>query len=114
MFLGVSRIEQAVDTVRLVGMRRGRPEESVVAAGRYDPETGRFSLPLNGNIFEFSRETVHRVTCAARSLPLRFKDRGVAVASDLMKLCTKYLEAVPAERRYYLWNLHAALYQPDL
>jgi CubicO group peptidase (beta-lactamase class C family) len=57
VFLGVSRIEQAVDTVRLVGMRRGRPEESVVAAGRYDPETGRFSLPLNGNIFEFSRET---------------------------------------------------------
>jgi CubicO group peptidase (beta-lactamase class C family) len=57
VFLGVSRIEQDGDTVRLVGTRRGQKEESVIAAGRRDPETGTFSLPLFGSTFDFARKT---------------------------------------------------------
>lgn len=56
VFLGVSRIEQEGDTVRLVGTRRGQQEESVVATGRRDPESGTFSLPLPWNTFDFARE----------------------------------------------------------
>jgi CubicO group peptidase (beta-lactamase class C family) len=56
LFLGVSRIEQDGHTVRLIGTRRGQAEESVIATGRRDPETDRFSLFLNGNTFEFARE----------------------------------------------------------
>ena len=57
VFLGVSRIEQNGDTIRLVGKRRGQQEESVIATGRRDPETGRFSIVLFGSTFEFARET---------------------------------------------------------
>ena len=57
MFLGVSRIEQDGDVVRLVGTRRGQDEESVVATGARDPDTGTLSLPLFGSTFDFARET---------------------------------------------------------
>lgn len=57
VFLGVSRIEQDGDTVRLVGTRRGQKQESVVATGRRDPEADTFSLPLFGSTFDFTRET---------------------------------------------------------
>jgi CubicO group peptidase (beta-lactamase class C family) len=57
VFLGVSRIEQEGDTVRLAGTRRGQQEESVIATGRRDPESGAFSLPLFGRTFDFARET---------------------------------------------------------
>ena len=40
VFLGVSRIEQDGDTVRLLGTRRGQQKESVIATGPRDPETG--------------------------------------------------------------------------
>jgi len=56
VFLGVSRIEQDGDTIRLLGTRRGQKEESVVATGRRDSETGTFSLPLPWNTFDFARE----------------------------------------------------------
>jgi CubicO group peptidase (beta-lactamase class C family) len=56
LFLGVSRIEQDGDTIRLVGTRRGQAEESVIATGRRDPETDTFSLRLYGNTFDFARE----------------------------------------------------------
>jgi hypothetical protein len=57
VFLGVSRIEQDGDAVRLFGTPRGQDAERVIATGPRDPETGRFSLPLNGRTFEFARDT---------------------------------------------------------
>jgi CubicO group peptidase (beta-lactamase class C family) len=57
VFLGVSRIEQDGDTVRLLATRDGQQEERVVASGRRDPESGTFSLPLPRGTFNFARET---------------------------------------------------------
>jgi CubicO group peptidase (beta-lactamase class C family) len=56
VFMGVSRIEQDGDTVRLLGTRRGQQDESVVTTGRRDPESGTLSLPF-GSTFDFARET---------------------------------------------------------
>ena len=56
VFLGVTRIEQDGDIVRLFGMRRGQDKESVVAIGRSNLEEDTFSLSLNGNAFNFARE----------------------------------------------------------
>ena len=56
VFLGVSRIEQDGDVVRLVGAR-GQDQENVIASGRRDPESGTFSLPLPWGTFDFARET---------------------------------------------------------
>lgn len=55
-FIPVARIENDGDTVRLIGTRRGAKEESVLAAGRRDSETGGFSLPINGRTFDFERD----------------------------------------------------------
>jgi CubicO group peptidase (beta-lactamase class C family) len=68
VFLGVSRIEQVGDTVRLVGTRGGQAE-TVVATGPRDPETGRFSLRLNGNTVDFARETAVSSPFYARGNP---------------------------------------------
>jgi CubicO group peptidase (beta-lactamase class C family) len=57
VFLGVSRIEQVGDTVRLVGTPRGQKQETVIATGRRDLEAGTFSLPLPWSTFDFARET---------------------------------------------------------
>jgi CubicO group peptidase (beta-lactamase class C family) len=57
IFLGVSRIEPDGEVVRLVGTRRGRKEESVIATGRRDTDSGGFSLPLYGQSFDFQRDT---------------------------------------------------------
>ena len=40
LFLGVSRIEQEGDSIRLIGTRRGQEKESVIATGSFDPEAG--------------------------------------------------------------------------
>jgi CubicO group peptidase (beta-lactamase class C family) len=56
VFLGVSRIEQVGDTIRLVGTPRGQKEETVIASGRRDLETGTLSLPLPWSTFDFARE----------------------------------------------------------
>jgi CubicO group peptidase (beta-lactamase class C family) len=69
LFLGVSRIEQDGATVRLVGTPRGQTEESVIATGRRDPETGTFSLPLGGNTFDFARESVRSSPFYTRGNP---------------------------------------------
>jgi CubicO group peptidase (beta-lactamase class C family) len=69
LFLGVSRIEQDGDTIRLLGTRRGQQQETVVATGRRDPETGTFSLPLSGRTFDFARETDRSSPFYARSNP---------------------------------------------
>ena len=57
IFLGVSRIEQDGDNIRLVGTRRGQRQESVVASGRRDAETDTFSIPIFGSTFDFRRDT---------------------------------------------------------
>lgn len=57
VFLGVSRIEQDGETVRLLGTRRGQQQESVVASGRRDGGTGAFNLSLYGRTFDFARDT---------------------------------------------------------
>jgi CubicO group peptidase (beta-lactamase class C family) len=57
IFLGVSRIEQDGEAIRLVGTRRGQTAESVVATGTRDPETGDFSIPIFGTNFDFERDT---------------------------------------------------------
>src|SRR5688572_4221070 len=57
LFLGVSLIERDGDVLRLIGTRRGQKEESVIASGRRDPESGKFSLPLPWSTFDFARET---------------------------------------------------------
>ena len=56
VFLGASRIEQDGDTIRLIGTPRGQEKESVIASGRRDSETGRFSLPLPWGTFDFARD----------------------------------------------------------
>jgi CubicO group peptidase (beta-lactamase class C family) len=56
LFMGVSRIEQEGDAIRLLGARRGESEERVIVTGRRDPESGRFTLPLRGSSFDFLRD----------------------------------------------------------
>ncbi|HEU5482114.1 MAG TPA: serine hydrolase domain-containing protein [Sphingomicrobium sp.] len=69
VFLGVSRIEQDGERVRLVGTRRGQDKESLIAEGRRDPETGTFSLPLFGRTFDFYRDTDKSSAFYARGNP---------------------------------------------
>ena len=57
VFLGVSRIEQDGDSIRLVGTRRGQEQESVVATGRRDADNGTLVIPIFGNTFDFRRDT---------------------------------------------------------
>jgi CubicO group peptidase (beta-lactamase class C family) len=69
VFLGVSRIEQDGDLVRLVGTPRGETETRVISTGRSDGETGRFSLPLYGRSFDFARDTDASSSFYARGNP---------------------------------------------
>ncbi len=55
VFLGVSRIEQDGDTIRLIGTR-GQDKENIIASGPLDSESGRFSLPLPRGTFDFARD----------------------------------------------------------
>ena len=56
VFFGVSRIEQDGDKMRLVGTRRGQKKESEIAVGTRDPDSGRFTFPLNGRTYDFDRD----------------------------------------------------------
>lgn len=56
-FIPVSRIEIKGDSVRLLGIRRGAKEESVLASGQYDPEVDVLRIPLIGRSFDFERDT---------------------------------------------------------
>ena len=56
VFLGVSRVEQDKDLIRLFGIRRGQKDETLAATGRRDPETGDFSVPIFGRTFDFIRD----------------------------------------------------------
>jgi CubicO group peptidase (beta-lactamase class C family) len=69
VFLGVSRIEQDGDAVRLVGTLRGETETRVISTGRRDADTGTFSLPLFGRSFDFARDTDGSSSFYARGNP---------------------------------------------
>ena len=77
VFWDVTRIEQNGDVLRLIG---GQKEETVVATGRGDPETDRFTLPLRGSSFDFERD---------RSASSAFYPRG--------KLPQRYRYAPPVQ-----------------
>ena len=55
-FFPISRLEADDKAVRLVGTRRGAKEESVLLAGTRVPDTGNFSLPINGTTYDFTRD----------------------------------------------------------
>ena len=57
IFLGATRIEQDGNKIRLVGTRRGQKQEAVIGAGEIDPASGQFSLPIQGEAFNFARDT---------------------------------------------------------
>jgi CubicO group peptidase (beta-lactamase class C family) len=69
VFLGVSRIEQDGDTVRLIGSSGEQEKESVIASGRRDAGTGRFSLPLPRGTFDFARDQDRSSPFYARGNP---------------------------------------------
>jgi CubicO group peptidase (beta-lactamase class C family) len=56
VFIGAKRLEPDGNTVRLIGVRRGQKNESLIATGQRDPETGTLSIPLFGNTFDFERD----------------------------------------------------------
>lgn len=59
VFQTVERIARDGDTVRLIGKRRGRTAEEVLASGRYDARAGMMSIaiPSAGGTFDFRRAT---------------------------------------------------------
>ena len=69
VFLGVARIEQDGDTIRLIGTPLGREKESVIASGRRDSGTGTFSLPLPRGSFDFTHEQAGSSPFYARGNP---------------------------------------------
>ena len=59
IFLGVSRIEQEGDVIRLVGTRRGQAQESLIASGRRESDGGNFAIPIQGRTYNFVREAAN-------------------------------------------------------
>lgn len=55
IFIGAKRLEQDGETVRLIGGRGN--DESLIGTGRIDPESGGFAIPLQGEMFNFARDT---------------------------------------------------------
>jgi CubicO group peptidase (beta-lactamase class C family) len=56
-FLGATRLEQEGDNVRLIGTRRGQKEESVIGRGWQDRDSGLLSISIQGEMFNFARDT---------------------------------------------------------
>jgi CubicO group peptidase (beta-lactamase class C family) len=56
VFLGASRIEQNGNNIRLVGTRRGQKQEALIGAGEFDPDSGGFSISIQGEAFNFARD----------------------------------------------------------
>jgi len=57
VFIGASRLEQDGDMVRLIGTRRGQKDEQVIGTGRIDPDSGLMAIPIQGEVFNFARDT---------------------------------------------------------
>lgn len=56
IFLGATLLERDGETVRLIGVPRGRKEPSVIGAGRIDTDSGSMAIPIQGEWFNFARE----------------------------------------------------------
>lgn len=56
IFLGVSRVEQEGDVIRLVGTQRGQKEERLIASGKRDSGSGNFAVPIQGMVYNFVRD----------------------------------------------------------
>ena len=57
VFLGATRLEQDGAGVKLFGVRRGRKEESLIGAGRIEDDGAMLSIPIQGETFNFVRDT---------------------------------------------------------
>ena len=57
IFIGATRLEQRGDKVSLIGIPRGRKEKSVIGNGRHDTDSGLISIPIQGETFNFARDT---------------------------------------------------------
>ena len=55
LFIDAKRLEQDGDTVRLIGARGNK--EEVIGTGKLDPDSGRITLPIQGRVFNFSRDS---------------------------------------------------------
>jgi hypothetical protein len=69
LFIGATRLEQISDVVRLVGTRRGQKEESIIGTGRRDPDSGLLAIPIQGETFNFARDTDKTSAFYPRSNP---------------------------------------------
>jgi CubicO group peptidase (beta-lactamase class C family) len=69
VFLGVTRIEQDGDVIRLLAPRDGQGQDVVISTGTLAPDADTFSLPLNGRTFDFVRETDGSSAFYARGNP---------------------------------------------
>ncbi|HKX92372.1 MAG TPA: serine hydrolase domain-containing protein [Sphingomicrobium sp.] len=54
LFIAAKTLEVAGDAVRLVG---GRDGTSLIGSGRIDGTSGTMAIPINGEVFNFSRDT---------------------------------------------------------
>lgn len=78
------------------------------------PSEGDAKHPLSDD--QIMAEQLYRAVCAVRTLPAKLTSKGMAfsIQIDPMQKCKDYLGAVPEAKRYYLWNLYSALYQPEI
>jgi len=57
IFIGATRLEQNGDKISLIGTRRGQKEEYVIGNGRLDSDSGLLSIPIQGETFNFARDS---------------------------------------------------------
>ena len=56
IFIGATGLEQEGEAVKLIGTRDGQAER-VIASGRLDPDSGFMAIPIQGESFNFDRDT---------------------------------------------------------
>ena len=66
-FLDAKRLEEDGDTLRLIANRNDK--EAVIGTGRIDPDSGAMSLPIQGRVFNFVRDTDRSSPFYPRSNP---------------------------------------------
>lgn len=69
VFIGATRLERDGDTVRLFGTRRGQKQEQLIGAGRLDPDSGLMAIPIQGETFNFARDTDKSSAFYPRGIP---------------------------------------------
>jgi CubicO group peptidase (beta-lactamase class C family) len=68
IFIGARRLEQDGDTVKLIGARGDRPE-TLIGRGRFDPDEGALALPIDGETYNFVRDTTRSSAFYPRGNP---------------------------------------------